>query len=135
MAPTMGTGPFGRSSAGRFNFSADGPAHVLYWEDNPKRVRAMFADETVADSREVKLLHETGLPSVRYFPLADVREDLLEGSDHTTHCPFEGGAAYWSVRVGDRVAENAVWGYPRPPCTVMPATPTTASTCSTAASP
>jgi uncharacterized protein (DUF427 family) len=40
-----------------------------------------------------------------------VREDLLEPTDHTTHCPFKGDASYWSVRVGDRVAENAVWGY------------------------
>ena len=40
--------------------------------------------------------------------------DLLEPTDHTTHCPFKGDASYWSVRVGDRVAENAVWGYPEP---------------------
>src|SRR5215211_7730205 len=28
--------------------------------------------------------------------------------------PFKGDASYWSVRVGDRVAENAMWGYPEP---------------------
>src|SRR5215213_9913100 len=28
--------------------------------------------------------------------------------------PFKGEASYWSVRVGDRVAENAMWGYPDP---------------------
>ena len=39
---------------------------------------------------------------------------MLEPSDHSTHCPFKGDASYWSVRVGDRLAENAVWGYPEP---------------------
>jgi uncharacterized protein (DUF427 family) len=62
----------------------------------------------------VKLLHEKNHLPVYYFPMDDVRQDLLEGTDHTTHCPFKGDAAYWSVRVGDKLAENAVWGYPDP---------------------
>ena len=40
--------------------------------------------------------------------------DLLEPTGPPTHCPCKGEASYWSVRVGDRVAENAVWGYPEP---------------------
>jgi uncharacterized protein (DUF427 family) len=40
--------------------------------------------------------------------------DLFEATDHTTYCPFKGDASYWSVRVGDAVAENAVWSYPEP---------------------
>ncbi|MGI8575730.1 MAG: DUF427 domain-containing protein [Egibacteraceae bacterium] len=114
MALTVGTGPFGRQSSGEFNFTREGPAHVLYWEDSPKRVRVRLGSETVADSRHVKLLHETGLMPVYYFPRADVREELLEATDHTTHCPFKGDASYWTVRTGDAVAENAVWGYPDP---------------------
>lgn len=39
---------------------------------------------------------------------------LLDPSDHTTHCPTKGDAAYWSLRVGDRHAENAMWSYPQP---------------------
>lgn len=114
MTLTIGTGPFGHQAGGVFNFSRDGPAHVLYFEDSPRRIRTRFAGETVADSRGAKLLHETGLLPVYYLPLDDVREDLLEPTRHTTHCPFKGDAAYWSVRVGDRVAENAVWWYPQP---------------------
>jgi uncharacterized protein (DUF427 family) len=74
----------------------------------------MFGGETVADSRRVKLLHESGHLPVYYFPKEDVRMELLEESDHTTRCPFKGEASYWSVKVGDRVSENAVWGYPEP---------------------
>ena len=115
MALTKGTGPFGERRAGMFNFDTSGlKAHTLYFEDCAKRVRAVFNGETVADSRPVKLLHETGHLPVYYFPEEDLRQDLLEPSDHTTYCPFKGDASYRSVRVGDRVAENAVWSYPEP---------------------
>ncbi|NQY56505.1 MAG: DUF427 domain-containing protein [Ilumatobacteraceae bacterium] len=43
-----------------------------------------------------------------------VRAEVDGATDHSTHCPFKGDASYWSVRVGDRVVENAVWGYPAP---------------------
>ena len=114
MALTKGSGPFGEQAQGEFNFTREGPAHVLFWEDSPRRLRVMFGGETVADTRHAKLLHETGLLPVYYIPEEDVRKDLLEPTDHRTHCPFKGDASYWSIHAGGRVAENAVWGYPRP---------------------
>jgi uncharacterized protein (DUF427 family) len=115
MTLTIGTGPFGVQGEKTFNFEVRAPRdHVLYLEESPKRVRVMFGGEVVADSRHAKLLHEAGPLPVYYFPMEDVRTDLLEESDHTTHCPFKGDASYWSVRAGDRVAENAAWGYPEP---------------------
>jgi len=114
MTLTIGTGPFGKEG-GDFNFDTGVlKAHTLYFEESPKRVRGVFNGETVADSRRAKLLHETGLLPVYYFPEEDLNHDLLEWTEHTTHCPFKGDASYRSVRVGDRVAENAVWGYPEP---------------------
>jgi uncharacterized protein (DUF427 family) len=115
MTLTIGTGPFGDQGDKAFNVEVRAPGgHLLYFEDSPRRVRVMFGGETVADSRQVKLMHEAGLLPVYYFPKKDVRTDLLEATDHATHCPFKGDASYWSVRVGDRIAENAVWGYPEP---------------------
>jgi uncharacterized protein (DUF427 family) len=115
MTLTIGTGPFGDQSAGTFNFDTRVlQPHTLYFEDSPRRVRVMLGGETVADSKRAKLMHETGHLPVYYFPKEDVRMELLEESDHTTHCPFKGDASYWSVRVGERVSENAVWGYPEP---------------------
>jgi uncharacterized protein (DUF427 family) len=115
MTLTIGTGPFGDQSAGTFNFDPGVlQPHTLYFEDSPRRVRVMLGGETVADSRRTKLMHETGHLPVYYFPREDVRMELLEESDHTTHCPFKGEASYWSVKVGDKVSENAVWGYPEP---------------------
>jgi uncharacterized protein (DUF427 family) len=115
MTLTIGTGPFGDQGEKAFNFEVRAPRdHVLFFEDSPRRVRVVFGDETVADSRRVKLMHEKGHLPVYYFPEEDVRMDLLEVTDHTTHCPFKGDASYWSVRVGEKVAENAVWSYPEP---------------------
>ena len=38
--------------------------------------------------------------------------DLLTPTEHHTFCPYKGTASYWTIRVGDRMSENAVWGYP-----------------------
>ncbi len=96
------------------NYQIDGPAHRLFFGDFPRRVRAVFAGETVLDSNRGRVLHETGLLPQLYVPRDDVRFDQLDPSEHSTHCPFKGDAAYWSLRVGDWVAKNAVWAYPQP---------------------
>lgn len=114
MSLTMRPGPLAGSPGDEVNFSIDGPKHKLFMHGFPRRVRARFAGKTVLDTERGRLLHETGLLPVLYVPEEDVRIDLLERTDHTTHCPFKGDAAYWTVRVGDRAAENAVWAYPEP---------------------
>src|SRR3712207_9105109 len=91
MTLTIGTGPFGDQGEKTFNFEVRAPwDHALYLEESPKRVRVMFGGETVADSRRAKLLHEAGLLPVYYFPMEDVRMDLLDETDRTTHYPFKG---------------------------------------------
>ena len=88
--------------------------HRIVVEESPRRVRCTFNGETVAASTNMKLMHETRHLPVYYFPLEDVRQDLLERTDHSTHCPHKGDASYWSVRVGDKLAENAMWSYEDP---------------------
>jgi len=114
MSLMLGSGPFGQRPAGAFNFTVPRERGVILFERSPRRIRAVFGGETVVDSRHAMLLHEQGLLPVYYFPRDEVRFDLLEPTAHATTCPFKGEASYWSVRVGDRVAENAVWGYPEP---------------------
>lgn len=114
MALTIGTGPFGDQPGGVFNFSREGPDRVVYWEAYPRRVRAELAGETVADSAAVRMLHETTLLPVYYFPEDDLRTDLLERSEKRTHCPYKGDTRYFSLRVGDRVSADACWTYPDP---------------------
>ncbi|MGH2694330.1 MAG: DUF427 domain-containing protein [Actinomycetota bacterium] len=114
MTLTIGTGPFGPQAAGTFNFERSGPDHVLYFEESLRRVRVFFNGEKIADSTRMKLLHETGLLPVYYFPKEDVRAELLEPTDHHTRCPFKGEASYYSIVVDDRRSENAAWYYPDP---------------------
>lgn len=114
MALTLGSGPLGHHPAGTLNSRIEGPKHVLYFEDYPRRMRARLGDATVFDTTAGKLLYESSLPPVLYVPEGDVRRDLLEPTDHSTHCPFKGDASYWTVRAGERVSENALWTYPNP---------------------
>jgi uncharacterized protein (DUF427 family) len=88
--------------------------YTVVLEDSPRRVRVFVDDVAIAGSHRAKLLLETNHRPVYYFPRADVRQDLLVPTDHTTHCPYKGDARYWSIQVGDRLIENAVWNYPAP---------------------
>ena len=74
----MGTAPFGHDPAGRFNVEAPDRGRLLYIEDSPRRVRGYLGDELVVDSRRVKLLHEHAHLPVWYFPLDDLRQEMLE---------------------------------------------------------
>ncbi len=112
MSLTVGTGPFGHTPAGRFNFEP--PRPVIYIEDFPRRIRARLAGETVVDSVRVKMLHRSGLLPVYYFPAADVRTDLLEPSKTSRSDPDLGPARLFAIRVGGRLAPDAAWTYPEP---------------------
>lgn len=90
------------------------PEHKVAPEPSPRRVRVEFNGEMIADSTNAFLVHETRHLPVYYFPRGDVRMDLLDRTDHTTHCPYKGDASYWTVRVGERSAENAAWSYESP---------------------
>jgi class 3 adenylate cyclase/uncharacterized protein (DUF427 family) len=79
-----------------------------------KRVRVEFNGACIADSERALVVHETRLPPAYYFPAGDVRMDLLAKTEFATHCPFKGNASYWTLKVGDQVAENAAWAYEEP---------------------
>ncbi len=86
----------------------------LSLESDSRRIRAEFQGETVADSSNVLVMHETRLAPVFYFPREDVRMDLLVKSERHTHCPFKGNASYWTIRVGEKSAKEAAWSYETP---------------------
>jgi uncharacterized protein (DUF427 family) len=90
------------------------PDYRITFEPSPRRVRVRFNGATIVDSIHAHLLFETRHLPVYYFPQSDVRMDLLTATSHRTYCPYKGDASYWSVTVGDRTAENAVWSYRAP---------------------
>ena len=87
------------------------PGAVVRVEPTPRRVRGVFAGQTVVDSQRTLIMFEQGHLPIYYFPIEDVRADLIEPSDKRTTCPRKGEATYGSIRVGDRVAQHAMWRY------------------------
>ncbi len=90
------------------------PYHRVDVLSSSRHVKVIIGGEVVADSKQPRLLFETGFPTRYYIPKEDVRMDLLEASELNTQCPYKGLASYWTAKVSDRVFENIVWGYPDP---------------------
>ena len=79
-----------------------------------RHVRIEVDGVTVAESRQPRILFETGLPPRYYLPITELRMDLLRPSDTQTHCPYKGTADYWSVQVGETLHHDLVWIYRTP---------------------
>ena len=88
--------------------------HTLVWDPEPRPVRVVLNGVTVAETSEAHVLREGPIPPVYYVPLADIKSEYLERTDHSTMCPFKGDASYWTIVVGDRREENALWAYEDP---------------------
>ncbi len=114
MSLTLGSGPLAGTPAGATNYTIEAPRHRIWFEPYPRRLRAFAGGRLVLDTTRAHLLHETGIPPVPYAPLEDFAADLLTPTERTTHCPFKGDAAYWTVTAGDTVLEDVLWGYPEP---------------------
>ena len=91
-----------------------GPRHPITVEPAARRVRVTFADRVVADTGRALVLREASYPPVFYVPLADVDTAVLEPSTRRTYCPYKGDASYFTLRAGDRIADDAVWRYESP---------------------
>ena len=88
-----------------------GPDHPIAIAPSGKRVRVTFAGRVVADTTRALILQETTYKPVHYIPREDADMDLFERTAHQTYCPYKGDAAYYSIKVGDKTAENAIWTY------------------------
>jgi uncharacterized protein (DUF427 family) len=91
-----------------------GRDHPITIEPNPNRVRVVLGGFIVAETTCALTLRESNLPPVQYIPREDAQMDLFERTDHASHCPFKGDAAYYTVTAGGLVARDAVWTYEEP---------------------
>jgi uncharacterized protein (DUF427 family) len=91
-----------------------GPDHPITITPHAGRVRVIFNGSVVADTGKALSLQEAGYRPVFYIPRQDAQLALFERTAHKTHCPYKGDAAYYSIRVGERVSENAIWSYEQP---------------------
>jgi uncharacterized protein (DUF427 family) len=86
------------------------PHHRVDTARGSRRVEIYLKGERLADSVRPLLLFETRLPTRYYLPFADVRTDLLTGSDTVSYCPYKGHARYFS----HPAAADVAWSYPDP---------------------
>jgi uncharacterized protein (DUF427 family) len=83
-------------------------------EPTKKRIRVIVNGVVIADTTNAKRVLETSHPPTYYIPPEDIRMEYLTPTRQQTFCEFKGGASYWTIKVGDRVCENAAWGYKAP---------------------
>ncbi len=99
-----------------------GPGQESVWDyPRPPRVepvssplRVEHGGVVIAQTTRGLRVLETASPPAYYFPLADVHEEYLKATSHTSFCEWKGIAYYAAVQVGDRRAANAAWVYPFP---------------------
>lgn len=89
-------------------------SHPITVASATQRVRITHGDHVIADSRRALALQEASYPVVHYIPREDVDMTLLTRTDETSHCPYKGDAAYYTIEAGGRTATNAIWTYETP---------------------
>jgi uncharacterized protein (DUF427 family) len=80
-------------------------------EPSAKRVRAYVDGVAVADSRRPLLVWEVPYYPAYYFPVPDVRTDLLVETGTVSHSPSRGDARHFTVKVGGTERVDAAWRY------------------------
>lgn len=106
-----------------------GPGQESVWdyprpprlEPTSKRIRIIFNQVVIADTTSAFRLLETSHPPTYYLPPADIQMNYLSLTPRQTVCEWKGTAGYYTVQVGDKVAENCAWFYasPRPTYTAI----------------
>jgi len=91
-----------------------GPDHPITIKPTSERVRVTFNGKVIADTKRALVLQEAAYKPVFYIPREDAQMDTFERTSHSTLCPYKGDASYYTIKVGDRAAENAIWSYEAP---------------------
>lgn len=84
-------------------------------EPGSKRVRVVLGGEVVADTTRPLLVWEKPHYPVYYFPLDDVRRDLLVETGEASRSPSRGDARVYTVKAGAAEAPRAAYEYPDSP--------------------
>lgn len=72
-------------------------------------VKAVWNGAVIAESDNTVVVEGN-----HYFPVDDVRADVLQHSATTTTCGWKGTAGYYSLVVEGRVNADAAWYYAEP---------------------
>jgi uncharacterized protein (DUF427 family) len=80
-------------------------------EPSAKRVRAYLGGEVVVDTIHPVLVWEVPYYPAYYFPVADVRTELLEADGGVAHSPSRGDGQTYTVTAGGKQAPGAAVRY------------------------
>lgn len=72
-------------------------------------MQAKWNDQVIAESDATVVVEGN-----HYFPMADVDQQFLQESEHTSICGWKGTARYYSLAVDGQVNTDAAWYYPEP---------------------
>ncbi len=72
-------------------------------------MKAIWNDQIIAESNETIVVEGN-----HYFPKESVNMDFVVNSETHTTCPWKGLASYFSIKVDDKVNQDAAWYYPSP---------------------
>jgi uncharacterized protein (DUF427 family) len=84
-------------------------------EPGAKRVRAFLGGELVADTTRPMLVWEVPYYPAYYFPVEDVRTDLLESDGGVARSPSRGDGATFTVQAGGKRVAGAALRYETSP--------------------
>ncbi|WP_375484083.1 DUF427 domain-containing protein [uncultured Mycobacterium sp.] len=104
-------GPLATGSVGHFLTPQPLPERLLFAEPLRRRMRVRFAEQWIADSEDVVLLHEPGRYPVAYFPTGDIQPDLLVPEDRVTAHRDLGEMNWFTVDATQRAANHAAWQF------------------------
>lgn len=72
-------------------------------------MKAIWKGVVIAESDDIVTVEGNA-----YFPASALRPDVLQPSNHRTHCAWKGEAHYHSLLVDGDLNRDAVWYYPEP---------------------
>jgi uncharacterized protein (DUF427 family) len=83
-------------------------------EAEPRAVRLELAGHLIAETTRALRVLETSHPPAIYLPADAFRVGVLRDAEGSSFCEFKGVAKYHDLVVGDTVAAQAGWSYPKP---------------------
>jgi len=107
-----------------------GPGQASAWdyprpprlERTTARLEIVLAGEVIASTTDGWRVLETSHPPNYYLPRDAFAPGVLRRAGGGSVCEWKGGATYWDLAHGGRVASSAAWSYEDPHATFAPIT-------------
>ena len=74
-----------------------------------EKMKAIWNNQIIAESDDTEVIEGN-----HYFPMESVKKEFLVESKTSTVCPWKGTASYFSLKVNDKLNEDAAWYYSEP---------------------